>query len=517
MIDNNQINIFDIIYDTYKITKPIRLIELFAGYGSQALALKYLGVNFEHHFICEFDKYAIDTYNAFHNTNFKTSDITKINSSDLNIVDTNKFTYLLTYSFPCTDLSLAGNRKGMEKGSGTRSGLLWEVERLLNELKQENKLAQILVMENVPQVITANGWKEWNTFLDNLGYKNYCQILNAKDFGIPQNRQRAFMVSILGDYNYNFPKTIELKYRLKDILEKEVDEKYYLSDKMIQYISETGTKNFKNPDCKINLDIAIPLTTDQNKRAGTTNYIGENIPNNYDLNKADELLLLLCKNGELDNKNFPVCCDSSINNPKIREISNCITSRYNAGIQNQQQIGTCVIENKHLRETTLKNNLDLEESQFIDSYNRNIRNDGLSGTIHTRVNASSDTYVAEIKPKLVGGIGEKKSNNGTQYYQQDRIYDSESIAMCHPANLPNGSYMYQLNNLRIRKLTPKECYRLMGVKDEEINKTKVSNAQQYKQAGNSIVTTCLMGIFGELIGIDYVSKINELVEEICKK
>lgn len=109
----------------------------------------------------------------------------------------------------------------------------------------------------------------------------------------------------------------------------------------------------------------------------------------------------------------------------------------------------------------------------------------------------------DIKPKLVGGIGDKKSNGGTQYYQQDRIYDSESIAMAHLANLTSGSYYYQVNTqpLRIRKLTPKECFRLMGFTDEDFSKAEqvpTSNAQLYKQAGNSIVVNVLEEILKEL-------------------
>ena len=118
----DQLSIFDVLYPTYKATKPIRLIELFAGIGSQAKALKNIGANFEHYRVVEWDKYAIKSYNAIHGTNFETSDITKIHASDLGIEDTKHFTYLLTYSFPCQDLSLAGHGKGMEKGSGTRSG-----------------------------------------------------------------------------------------------------------------------------------------------------------------------------------------------------------------------------------------------------------------------------------------------------------------------------------------------------------------------------------------------------------
>ena len=232
-----QLNIFDMLKGEYKYdnSKPIRLIELFAGYGSQALALEFLNVNFEHYKVCEFDKYAIETYNAFHNTNFATSDITQLKAKDLEINNTDQYTYVMTYSFPCTDLSLAGKRMGMEKGSGTRSGLLWEVERLLNEL--DNNLPQILLMENVPQVIKANGWEQWQAYLESKGYSNYCEILNAKDFGIPQNRKRCFMISILGNYNYHFPQKIKLNYLLKDLLENEVDEKYYLSEEKIKQIS----------------------------------------------------------------------------------------------------------------------------------------------------------------------------------------------------------------------------------------------------------------------------------------
>ena len=150
---DNQMSIFDYIREPIRITKPIRLIELFAGYGSQAMALKRIGAKFEHYRVVEFDKYAIASYNAVHGTNFPTMDITKVHAEDLNICDTAAFTYLLTYSFPCTDLSVAGKQAGMSKGSGTRSGLLWEVERILTEIRDSNgELPQILFMENVPQV-----------------------------------------------------------------------------------------------------------------------------------------------------------------------------------------------------------------------------------------------------------------------------------------------------------------------------------------------------------------------------
>lgn len=222
--------------EEFKIDKPIRLIELFAGIGAQASALERLQdeglCTFEHYRICEFDKYAVKSYNAIHGTDFQTSDITKLHGADLGIEDTDKYMYIMTYSFPCTDLSLAGKQEGMAKGSGTRSGLLWEVERLLNEV---DELPQVLLMENVPQVI-CDDFFEWCRFLEGKGYKNYYKLMNAKDYGVPQNRNRCFMVSLLGDYLYTFPAPFPLEKRLKDVLEDKVDEKYYLKDKALKFV-----------------------------------------------------------------------------------------------------------------------------------------------------------------------------------------------------------------------------------------------------------------------------------------
>ena len=218
-----------------KITKPIRLIELFAGIGAQAKALENLGVPFEHYRVCEIDKHAVKSYNAVHGTEFGISDICQLHADDLGVVDTNQYTYILTYSFPCQDLSLAGRRKGMDKG--TRSGLLWEVERILDEM---DELPQILLMENVPEVVGQKNIKhfaEWVGFLESKGYMNKWEILNAKDFDIPQNRARCFMVSWLGDHYYEFPQPVKRTRKLLDMLEDEVDETYYLSDEQVQTLN----------------------------------------------------------------------------------------------------------------------------------------------------------------------------------------------------------------------------------------------------------------------------------------
>lgn len=282
-----QISFFD-GQERLKINKPIRLIELFAGYGSQSLALKYLGIPFEHHRICEWAVKSIQAYKDLHfgddNTDYSVGisreDVEKFlfergisadynmpmtmeqihrmgeskqrrvynnikatrnlvsvcncHSDDLAVTDTDKYTYIMTYSFPCQDLSSAGIMKGMGKDSGTRSGLLWEVERLLLEMKEKPK---ILVMENVPNVIgkwNIQHFSEWLKSLESMGYKCYWKCLNAKDYGVPQSRNRCFMVSVLGDAFYEFPKKFTLEKCLKDVLEDGVSDKYFLSDKMIE-------------------------------------------------------------------------------------------------------------------------------------------------------------------------------------------------------------------------------------------------------------------------------------------
>ena len=241
-----QLGLFDEEYPQYKIDKPIRLIELFAGVGSQSMAMKCLDVDFESYKAVEFDEPAIRSYNAIHGTSFPTLDVTKTHGEDLGIVDKDKYCYILFYSFPCTDLSLAGRQAGMSRDSGTRSGLLWEVERILKELPKE-QLPDVLIMENVPQVHSEKNlpdFEDWILFLRHLGYSNYYGDLNAKDFGIPQNRERCFMVSMLGKYDFQFPKTIPLEKVINDVLEEEVEEKYFIrsekADLLINQLIKDG-------------------------------------------------------------------------------------------------------------------------------------------------------------------------------------------------------------------------------------------------------------------------------------
>lgn len=244
-------DLFD--FPEYKITKKIRLIELFGGIGSQAMALRDIGADFEHYKLIEFDKYAVQSYNAIHDTRHTTHDIRDIHGADLEIKEKEKYCYLMTYSFPCTDLSVAGKMQGMSKeqwakGESTRSGLLWEVERILKELPKD-QLPDVLLMENVPQVHAEQNlqdFQNWQSFLRGKGYFNFWEDLNAKNYGIPQNRERCFMVSILSDefVDFYFPPKEELKKVMKDFLEEKVDEKYYITsekaDKLIAELIHTG-------------------------------------------------------------------------------------------------------------------------------------------------------------------------------------------------------------------------------------------------------------------------------------
>lgn len=240
-----QLNLFSLDKHPFRIDRPIRLIELFSGLGSQAMALRDLGADFEHYRAVEFDKFAMASYNAIHGTDFKPTDIRDIKGKDLGICDCDKYVHILTYSFPCVDLSCAGKQLGMAKGSGTRSGLLWEVERLLNECSE---LPQVLILENVSQIHGKKfmpDFQKWLDFLESKGYSNYWQDLNAKDYGVAQNRQRCFVVSLLGNYTYKFPEPIPLTKTMKDYLEDDVAEKFYINNekaqKLIQKLIENGT------------------------------------------------------------------------------------------------------------------------------------------------------------------------------------------------------------------------------------------------------------------------------------
>lgn len=205
----------------------LRVVELFAGIGAQASALERLGIEFEST-VCEIDQHAYNAYCAIHGPT--------INMGDIREVEHLPDCDLLTYSPPCQDISIAGLKKGLEEGSGTRSSLFWEVLRLLKDAKERERLPGVLVMENVDAIINKQNRPHLDRFIINLnrlGYTSSWSILNAKDYGVAQNRKRFFMVSTLDKGEFMFPEKKILTKRLKDYLESEVPESFYLSPEKI--------------------------------------------------------------------------------------------------------------------------------------------------------------------------------------------------------------------------------------------------------------------------------------------
>lgn len=532
-----QESIFNYIYPKFKITKPIRLIEFFAGYGSQALALKYLGVPFEHWKTCEWAIKSIQAYKDIHFTDnninysrFMTKEyliqklfnlgisnnynepmtkqqITRLNEEslrkiwnnikitnnlvniqqvkgkDLEIIDTDKYDYILTYSFPCQDLSLAGKGKGMSDTS-TRSGMLWEVERILSECYELGTMPQILLMENVPQVHGADNvqdFNKWQLKLEQLGYKNYWQDLIATDYGIPQTRNRCFMVSILGDHNYTFPKPIKLEKKLKDLLENNVDEKYYLSDKQIKDIQQWNAyeKPLENMEKIDKENISPTLTTRSGdytsgmvlvKNATKKGYLEATVGDGIDISSRMEHHRGTVQKGK--SQTLTTSCDVGVIEPLKKELCNKL-------IQDGLVEEGDVVKHSYTQQI-LDGNKKCVEKNDGNMITLTTRGDCVGVCVGTYQYSKSDNFM-QGKPRLQLG---KEVSDTLQTTQKEGIVNSD---------------------LRIRKLTPKECGRLMNVKDEDIDKllSNQSNASAFHLFGDSICTNVLMAIFGELLDIDW--------------
>lgn len=247
--------------------KKIKVLELFGGIGACSKALERLGIEYEIADYVEIDKYAVKSFNAIHNTNFEPQDICEWNK-DIEVD-------LIMHGSPCQDFSLAGKQAGGDKDSGTRSSLMYETIRIVEKLKPK-----YVIWENVKNLLSKKHRHNFDAYLETmeqLGYVNYYQVLNAKDYGIPQNRERVFTVSIrddsgirkgaflgtfyLEDYeanNFKFPPKQELKLKLKDMLEDKIDDYYYnICPSMIKALQDGKVKDITN------LDYCNTLTTKQ--------------------------------------------------------------------------------------------------------------------------------------------------------------------------------------------------------------------------------------------------------------
>ena len=434
--------------------KKIKVIELFAGVGSQAMALRNIGIDYEVIGISEIDKFAYKSYEAIHGKVKNFGDITKIN----------KLPYcdLLTYSFPCQDLSIAGQQKGISKD--TRSGLLLEVERLLLKAKENGTLPKYLLLENVKNLVGKKFIKDferWLSFLNSLGYYSNWEVLNAKDYGIPQNRERVFVVSSLENMHYKFPKPVELKFKMKDLLEEKVDDKYYLSEKLLKCFSDMKNRNgFTrsekfNPRKLENCNTAFAITTRAGARA-TDNYIIQlgNLKNTESFGGNPQTGRVYSPDG----------------------ISPCLNTMQGGGLEPK------ILQKAHgFNKGGIKENIvpaltksSWHENNFVVNINPSGR--GMNGNV----------YRTDLSPTLTTNKGE-------------------------------GIKILRDQDCVIRKLTPLECWRLMGFRDLDYYAAKsvgTSNAQLYKQAGNSIVVTVLEAIFRNLFLKKHKKKRGIVAEQI---
>jgi len=533
-----QQTIFDMLYPKFKITKPIRLIELFAGYGSQALALKYLNVPFEHWKICE---WAIKSTQAYKDIHFTDIDI-KINSSrtkedmvnflyqkgissnwnepmtkeqinrlseeqlktiikniaithnlvniqqvkgeDLEIVDTDKYEYIMTYSFPCQDLSLAGKKQGMSDTS-TRSGMLWEVERILQECKDLGTLPQVLLMENVPQVHSQDNvedFNKWKSRLEELGYMNYFQDLSATDYGVPQTRVRTFMVSILGEYSYIFPQKEPLNIKLRDLLEDNADKKYYLTNKQIEDVScwNAYEKPLENMEKIEKTQVSPTLTTRSGAYAAGMILVKPQVVGGIGEKKSNGGRQYYQQDRIYDD-NVAISLATSFN--PYYKIGNEVDNKYYLSDKMVKYISS-----KSDKYTVNDNNLVI---------NRDVACSKTTREGCTRADTSD--YICNDLPsntKIIGTYQFAKSDafmKGKNRFQEGKEV-ADTIQTSQKEGIVNS-------DLRIRKLTPRECLRLMGVSEQDITNMSQNQSDNslYHLAGDSIVVNVLMAIFKEMM------------------
>ena len=401
----------------------------------------------------------------------------------------------------CQDLSLAGKGKGMADTS-TRSGMLWEVERILNELKTTNSLPQILLMENVPQVHGSDNvehFNKWQLALERLGYKSYFQDLIATDYGIPQTRNRCFMVSILGDYSYSFPNPIPLKLKLKDMLEDEVDEKYYLSDRQIKDIQNWNAyeKPLENMEKIDKADISPTLTTRSGAYAAGMILVKNATKKGY---------LEATAGDGIDISSRMEHHRGTVQKDKIQTLTTSGGNDRGVVISNNLKKDLC---NKLIKENKVQEYDIIKHSytnQILKGNKKCVeKNDGNMITLTTR----GDCYGV-----CVGTYQYAKSDkfmNG-----KDRLQLGKDVSDTLQTT-PKEGICY--NDLRIRKLTPREAGRLMCVKDEDIDKLlkNQSNSSAYHLFGDSIIVSILMAIFGELLDVNWIEKFKEIENKFIDK
>ena len=464
------------------MAKEIRVLELFAGIGACSKAFTNLGIPHQIVDAVEIDKYAIKSFNAIHNTNFEPQDISQWDK-DLDVD-------LIMHGSPCQDFSVAGKQAGGDEGSGTRSSLMYETLRIVEKLKPK-----YVIWENVKNLLSKKHRHNFDAYLksmEDLGYHNDYKVLNAKDYGIPQNRERVFTVSIRKDLEaefmtFRFPEPIELKTKLNDILEPVVDEKFYLSDKALACFMSDGTGKYPRRERFLqninrkNREIGNAVTTRAGSRP-TDNFVTEPV--------------CVASRGRGENNEQHL-------EPRRDGVTNTITT-----VQKDNYIAVLV-------DDTYKN----REPREYEEYSPTLRagRSGLKvitankqGVTNTTTSVQNDNYIAE--PRTI----DAKTTRGADVANTIRASIHKQGSRNLLENIKNGRgyegvAILTTNGYRIRKLTPLECWRLMGFDDEDFRKAEQvnSNAQLYKQAGNSIVVNVIMSIIQKLFGGIYGETQNE--------
>ena len=480
----------------------LRLFSLFTGIGAFEKALERLKIPYELVGFSEIDRFAVKSYCAIHNVSEDKNygDVSKIDISKLPDFD------IMTWGFPCQDISIAGKMQGIKEGK-TRSGLYYEGYRILKE-----KLPKYSIIENVKNLTSKRFKQQFDAILNDLsdlGYTNYWQVLNAKDYGIPQNRERVFIVSIREDNvksNFCFPPKVPLMWKLKDFLEDKVEEKYYLTEKGIGRLIKKNNKlikESKNPnvsaciiagyhkmDGRNSQYISVPTdiqrigglydTEKQTRQAGSIYNINGVSPTLTTMDGGNKQPFVLVKEGTKKGYAKAQVGDSiNISYPKS------LTKRGRVGKEVSQTILTspsmATLEKIDKPINILHNKISIQDRVYdTDGIATSIVASNFRGNIAEKrmFNPYNNKEITDIAPTQTTSCGSTTSSAA--------ILISEDGTQC----------------MRIRKLSPLECWRLMGFDDEDFYKAQsagVSDTQLYRQAGNSIVVNVLEFILQELL------------------
>lgn len=459
----------------------LRVVELFAGIGAQAQALENLGLDFTST-VCEIDEKAYKSYCAIHGDTPNLGDITKV--EHLPECDP------LTYSYPCTSLSIAGKQEGMVEGSGTASSLVWEVGRLLDDASEREResLPEVLLMGNVDAVLNEQNlpeFRRWLAKLTSLGYTNSYKVLNAKDYGVPQNRKRIFVVSMLGGRMLDFPKPCPDRRVLRDVLEEDVPEEYYLSEEKIAKYEKHKAR-----------------------------HEAEGHGFGWRPNHGEDIAYTVNTKPDRANQNFIIESPICVGNIQCEGFNEMTSRVYDAGGLSptiRTPSGGGVMPKIEVQDSTRY------PCATAKGYMEAHEGDGL---VMNRVLTARGTVQEASAPTLTMGNG---CGTGVVVRDNDSIpdlQDGEVAAMLTPGRINkrqndprcktdgssftitcqdiHGIASRESGRLRIRYLTPRECWRLMGFPDsayEAARDVPTSKTQLYKQAGNSIAVPCLEAIF----------------------